>query len=123
MLQTLLGLVNNYQIYISNRHNVMVLFNGLLNKNEKWRWTNKCQKAFDMLKHILALNLTLTHFDSELDIKLASSANDYGVGAVFLDKYDDESKKAIAHVSRSLVPNERIEKGGFCNNISREKIL
>lgn len=51
--------------------------------------------AFDELKGVLTLDLSLTHFGSKLDITLATGASDCSAGVVIQHKCDDGSKEAI----------------------------
>ena len=48
--QSFLGLVNYYQSFIKNLHDLRAPLNELLKKDKKWRWTPECQTAFDQIK-------------------------------------------------------------------------
>ena len=63
-------------------------------KNKKWRWTPECQTAFDQIKKALKSDLFLLHYDSKLEIIVASDASSYGVGSCILHKIPDGTKKA-----------------------------
>lgn len=106
-LQAFLGLANYYGIYIKNMHDLRAPLNNLLKKDVKWNWTDKCQQAFEKIKSALTSDLALTHYDPKQEIIVASDASDYGIGAVILHKFEDGSKKPVAHVSRSLLPAEK----------------
>ena len=106
-LQSFLGLVQYYAIYIANIHNLRAPLNELLKKGVKWEWTKECESAFQKIKRCLLSDLALAHFDPEKQIILATDASDYGVGAALLHKYEDGTTKAIAHASRTLISAER----------------
>ena len=106
-LQSFLGLVQYYAIYIPNIHNLRAPLNNLLKKDVKWEWTKECEFAFQKIKRCLLAELALAHFNPEEEIILATDASDYGVGAALLHKYKDGTTKAIAHASRTLISAER----------------
>ena len=85
-LQSFLGLVSYYQVFIPNLHNLRVPLNELLRKEKKWIWTKECEQAFREIKNKLTSDLFLTHFDPNLDINVASDASTRGVGACILHK-------------------------------------
>ena len=106
-LQSFLGLVQYYAIYIPNVHNLRAPLNELLKKGIKWNWSKECESAFQRIKKCLLSDLALAHFDPEKEIVLATDASDYGVGAALLHKYKDGTTKAIAHASRTLIAAEK----------------
>ncbi|KAA3677466.1 uncharacterized protein DEA37_0014526 [Paragonimus westermani] len=116
-LQSFLGLVNYYNSFVPNMHQLRAPLNNLLRKDTKWVWSHECQSAFDSLKRILSSDLLLTHYDPNLPIIVAADASDYGIGAVILHQFPDGHQKAISHASRTLLPAERnysqIEKEGL----------
>ena len=115
-LQRFLGLVNFYQGFIKNIQNLRGPLNESLKKDKPWLWTPECQESFEKIKKTLTLDLSLTHYDPNLDIIVASDASSYIIGACILQKLPDGSRKAEAHASRSLLPAEKqysqIEKEG-----------
>ena len=76
-LQSFLGLANYYQRFIKNLHDLRAPLNKLLKKDQQWRWTPECQKAFDQIKKALTSDLFLTHYDPKLEIIVASDASSY----------------------------------------------
>ena len=110
-LQSFLGLANFYQVFIKNMHNLRAPLNEPFKKNKTCRWTPKCQAAFDKLRYLwlitLSVSLSLSHYDPKLDIIVASDASCYGFGARILHKLSDGTRKAIALASRSLLPAEK----------------
>ena len=49
--------------------------NELLKKDKPWLWTPECQESFEKIKKTLTSDLSLTHYDPTLDIKIASDAS------------------------------------------------
>ena len=58
----------------------------LLKKSTKFKWTHKCQDAFDRLKAILKSPPVLLAPDFDKCFKLAVDASDVGIGAVLLQE-------------------------------------
>ena len=94
----------------------------LLKKDKPWLWTPEyqvirkdqkkkkkpeCQESFEKIKKTLISDLSLTHYNPTLDIIVASDVNSYGIGACYLYKLPDGSRKAVAHASTSLLPAEK----------------
>ena len=50
-----------------------------MKSNVKWKWSTKCQKAFEHAKSQLASAPVLTNYDAEWQIKLAADASTYGL--------------------------------------------
>ena len=95
------------QSFIKNFHDLHAPLNELLKEDKKGKWTPECQTAFDQIKKALTSDLSLTHYDPKLEIIVASDASSYGVGSCILHKMPDETKKPIAHASRTLLPAEK----------------
>ena len=87
--------------------NLRGTLNELLKKEKPWSWTPECQESFEKIKKTLISDLSLTHYDPTLDIKDASYASSHGRGACILHKLPDDSQKAVAHASRSLLPAQK----------------
>jgi len=54
----------------------------LLEKDNKWAWTEECNIAFQTCKDLLTSEAVLAHYDALKPIKLACDAISYGLGAV-----------------------------------------
>ena len=106
-LRSFLGLINYYGRFLPNLSTVLHPLNQLLQKDWKWSWTPTCNIAFTEAKKLIASNRVLTHFDSNLPIKLACDASSYGIGAVISHTMSDGSEKPIAFASRTLNKSER----------------
>ena len=49
-IQSFLGFGNFYRKFISHYSNLAQPLNDLMKKDKKFKWTTKCQEAFDILK-------------------------------------------------------------------------
>ncbi|CAH8629145.1 unnamed protein product [Dicrocoelium dendriticum] len=106
-LRSFLGLISHYSSFVPEMHRLRGPLNELLVKDRKFVWSPECQAAFDNVKSILCSDLSLTHFNPELEIVVAADASDYGIGAVISHIFPNGSEKAVAHAARSLTPAER----------------
>ena len=116
-LRSFIGMINYYGQFINNMRELRSPFDKLLTKDTKFSWSKECQQSFIKVKQILQSDLLLTHFDPQLEIKVAADASQYGLGAVILHRFPDKTEKAIAHAARALTPAEQqysqIEKEGL----------
>ena len=80
-LRSFLGMVNYYAKFVNQYSTVVYPLNELLRHNVKWKWTKKENDAFCALKDRLSAAPVLTHFRSDLPLKLDTDASNYGIGA------------------------------------------
>ena len=106
-LKSFLGLVNYYGKFIKDLSTVANPLNKLLRGNEKWLWSQSCEKAFLKLKYLLNNAPILAHYDINLPIKLECDASSVGVGAVISHVYPNGEERPIAYAASSLSPAER----------------
>ena len=99
-LQSFIGLTNCYQALIPNMHNSRGPLNELLKKEMVLEWTPKYEYAFVKIKEVLTSDLFLTHYNPELDIRVASDTSSHGIGACILPKQ-------VAHASWTLLLAEK----------------
>lgn len=82
--------------------------NSLLQRGTKFVWTNECENAFLQVKSQITSEQTLTHYDPNETLTLATDASPTGlVGACLSHRYKDVTEKPIAFASRSLTQTER----------------
>ena len=98
-LRAYMGLLNYENRFLPNLSAVVWSLNQTLEKERKWRWKEKCEKAFSETKRML------TNYDPA--IKLECDASAYGMGAVLSDVMEDGTDRPIGFVSRSVTSAER----------------
>ena len=81
-LHSFLGLLNYYGKFILNLATIIHPLNELLQTDRKWRWSEECVEAFDLVKKQLTSSQLLTQYDLSLLLHLAADASAYGVGGV-----------------------------------------
>ncbi|XP_065076497.1 uncharacterized protein LOC135700035 [Ochlerotatus camptorhynchus] len=88
-MRSFLGTVNFYGRFVRNLQELRYPMYKLLKKETKWKWTSKCQQAFEKFKTVLQSNLLLTHYDPKLPIIVAADASSTGIGAVIFHQFTD----------------------------------
>ena len=105
-LRAFVGLLNYYGKFIPQVATHVAPLYKLLEKDNKWAWTEECDTAFKTCKALLTSEAVLVHYDTQKPIKLACDASSYGLGAV-LSHVSEDGEHPIAFVSRSLSKAER----------------
>ena len=106
-LESFLGMVQFYGSYIQNLSTITGPLNELRKKGVFWKWTPKCENAFNSLKSALQSRQVLAYFDETLRVGLATDASEYGIGAVLFHMYPDGTERPIQYASKTLTPAER----------------
>ena len=106
-LRSFLGMVQYYHQFLPNLATILQPLHELLKKGVGWKWSDKCQKAYEKCKQMLTSETLLVHYDPKLKLKLDCDASSYGVGAVISHVFDNGDEKPIAYASRTLGPSER----------------
>ena len=106
-LRSFLGLINYYGKFIQNAATVLAPLNRLLCKDAEWRWSQECQRSFDLAKETLVSSEVLMHYTPTLPIKMAGDASAYGIGAVIAHVLPDGSERPVAFASRTLTSSEK----------------
>ncbi|OUC45668.1 hypothetical protein D917_01810 [Trichinella nativa] len=106
-LQTFLGLLNFYHSFLRNKATVAEPLHRLLDKETKWKWTNKHKKAFNQTKQLLSSDCVLTHYDVKKPLVLICDASPVGIGAVLCHQMPNGKEAPIAFYSRTLTSTER----------------
>lgn len=100
-LESFLGLINFYSRFLKDRaQNLKPLYECA--KNNKFEWTDNCQKAFEWVKQELISPRVLAHYDPSKQVVLACDASAYGLSAVLSHIYEDGSERPIAYASKKI---------------------
>ena len=100
------GLINYYGKFILQVATHMAPLYKLMEKNQKFAWTEECQATYLKCKKMLRCDAVLAHYKSAKPIKLACDASAYGLGAVVSHTLDD-GEHPVAFTSRTLTNLER----------------
>lgn len=100
------GFVNYYSPFIKDCSTILNPLYRLTQKDTKFVWNDKCQKAFDDIRDILSQNQLLAHFNAHLPIKLTCDASPIGLGVV-LSNVERGVERPVRFASRSLNQAEK----------------
>jgi hypothetical protein len=93
-LRALLGLVNYYHKFLPNLATEIRPLNELLEKDRKWVWNERCNRAFLKVKDMITSDVVLTHYDPNLPVRLACDASPYGSSVSIIPCNDRWNRKA-----------------------------
>ena len=105
--RSFLGLVNYNSRFVKNFSGIVNSLNCLLRKDVELLWDENCKKAFKNCKRGLASGEMLTHYRSDVKIKVTCDASPVGVAAVISHVFDNNIERPIAFASRTLSKAER----------------
>lgn len=92
-------------------------FHQLLQGNQEFKWSPRCEEAFKKAKDSLSSSNVLVHYDPSLPVILESDASQYGIGAIIFHRFPNGDERPNAYATRSLNLSEKnysqIEKEGF----------
>ena len=81
--------------------------NDLLKKDQKFEWTNKCQKAFENLKKRFTEEPVLMMPDHSRPFQIECDASKYASGAVLTQLGSNGDRHPCAFISKTFSPTER----------------
>ena len=101
-IRQFLGKINFYNEYIPKSAIILDPFHKLLRKNEKFVWTEKCEKSFRQIKQLLCSQPVLEIYDKDLPIKIYTDASLEGIGAILKQTQPNNKDKPVAYFSKKL---------------------
>jgi len=102
-----LGLANYYRRFIKNFAALAKPLNMLTRKDEKWKWEEAQQKAFEQLKEIFTTRLLLVAPDLDKEFRVKADASNFVTGGVLSIKCEDNKWRPVAYISKLLNETER----------------
>src|SRR5579859_5624786 len=81
-VRVFLSLANFYRRFILNFNKLAGPMTALLKKNNKFRWSEGAQEAFEKLRAAFTSAPILRHFESSLPVILEADASDFALGAI-----------------------------------------
>lgn len=97
-VQSFLGFANYYRRFIENFSKIAKPLYESTKKDIKFRWTDACQEAFELLKHKVTNPPVLSPPDFSKEFILQTDASNFALGAVLMN-YD---RRPIAFISTTL---------------------
>ena len=74
--------MNYYHKFLPNIATEISPLNELLEKERKWVWNERCNRACLKVKNMITADVVLTHCDPNLPVQLACDASPYGLRSV-----------------------------------------
>ena len=106
-LMRFLGMAECYRKFCPNFSTISEPLTQLLKKNQKFVWSDDCEKPFVKLKAILNSSSVLQTPDFCSQFKLAIYASYAAAGAVLLQEGSDGIDHPICYFSRKFNKNQR----------------
>ena len=106
-LMRFLGMAGYYRKFCQNFSVITEPLTGLLKKNTKFIWTDKCQGAFEKVKAILSNSPVLSAPNFRKQFKLFVDASDVGVGAVLMQEDDSHVDHPICFFSKKFDKHQK----------------
>jgi transposase InsO family protein len=106
-VRSFLGFGNFYRRFIWHFSELAKPLNDLLKKDQKFEWTNNCQRAFDELKKRFTEEPVLMMPDQTKPFQIESDASKYATGAVLTQLDSNGDRHPISFISKTLSPTER----------------
>jgi ribonuclease HI len=101
-IQSFLGLASYYRRFIEGFSKIAKPMTKLLQKDQKFYWTNGCERSFNKLKKSLTTAPVLTLPDTRKDFTVYCDASRWGLGCVLM-----QEGRVIAYASRQLKTHEQ----------------
>jgi len=89
-MRKFLELANYYRCFVKDFAKVALPMNKLTRKDEKWKWEEEQQKAFDQLKEIFTSRPILATLDLDKEFRVEADASNFATGGVLSVKCEDE---------------------------------
>ena len=98
-IRSFLELTRYYRKFIKNFSEIAYPLHQLLYKDIPYEWNDKCQEAFEELKHRLVTAPILIYLDYKEEFILATDASYNGFGATLSQITSDNKEHLIAYAS------------------------
>src|SRR6266404_1604301 len=106
-VRSFLGFRNFYRAFIRGFANIARPLNQLTRKDVEWTWDTKEQHAFDDLRRRVTAEPVLKQPELDKPFELEVDASGFAVGAVLLQRDDDNKRHPIGYYSATLIEVER----------------
>ena len=101
-----LGLANYYRHFVKKFAKVALPMNWLTRKDEKWKWGEEQQAAFEPLKAIFTTRPVLATPELDKEFRVEVDASNFATGGVLSVKCDDKLWQPVSFTSKVLNETE-----------------
>ena len=102
-LKSFLGSVQ----FLPNLSTITEPLSKLIRNGVEWKWKEKEEEAFQIVKDMLCKDMVLAHFDPSLLIGISCNASNVGIDVVLFHRFQDGQERPIANVSKTLTESQR----------------
>src|SRR6267378_4025864 len=106
-VRSFLGFCNFYRAFIRGFANIARPLNQLTRKDVEWTWETKEQQAFDDLRRRVTAEPVLKQPELDKPFELEVDASGFALGAVLLQRGEDNKRHPIGYYSATLIEAER----------------
>ena len=85
---------------------VALPMNQLTRKEEKWKWGDEQQAAFEQLKAVFTTRPMLATPELDKEFRVEADASNFATGGVLSVKYDNNLWRPVAFISKALNETE-----------------
>jgi hypothetical protein len=105
-IQSFIGFANFYRVFIRSFSEIVRPITDLVRKDEKFKWTNEAQAAFEKLKGMFVSAPILVQFDYTRTTILETDSSGWCVGGTLFQEDDNGMLRPCAYFSKKLNPSE-----------------
>jgi hypothetical protein len=105
-VKSFLGLASFYRRFIKDFSKIARPLYNLTKQDITFSWTEECEEAFQHLRKCLTSHPVVVYPSFDKPFFLHTDASNYAIGAVLVQKDDNEHDRVIAYASRILNPAE-----------------
>lgn len=102
-----LGLCNYYRKFVEGYAKITIPLNSLLQKESEFKWTDKCQESFELLKTKLISAPILAFPDMSKPFIITTDASGQAIGYILGQKDDQNRERVISFGGRALKKEEK----------------
>jgi len=102
-----LGLANYYRRFVKDFTKVALPMNRLTRKDEKWRWEEEQQAAFEQLKAVFTIRPVLATPELDKEFRVEADVSKFATGGVLSIKCEDNLWRPMAFISKAFNETER----------------
>ena len=102
-----LGLANYYRRFVKNFAKITLPMNWLTRKNEKWKWEEEQQAAFEKLKAVFVTRPVLATPQLDKEFRVEADTSNFTTGGVLSIKCKDNVWRPVAFISKAFNETER----------------
>ena len=106
-IRKFLGLANYYRRFVKDFAKLARPLNNLTRKDERWKWEEQQQKAFEQLKMVFTSRPLLVAPDLDKEFRVEADTSNFAMGGVLSIKCEDSKWRPVAYISKSLNETER----------------